>query len=520
MESFRRKHGAAVDGTLGMFDRMIFKGHLTRLMPRGAFQLFLNSQDVLMKDFGRYVERASGTLKTHAQSVAAAAGRPFVYLQGATTKDSGASKEDRARAIADRDGVKDGLVCVFSVLEPCISFGVEGDRSSQRLRVVRRARKCLHFYFYFLDAEFGLIHVRLQSWFPFGIQVYINGRAWLARQLEREGIDFRQHANAFTWIDDLPRAQALCERFVRRRWPRLLNVMARRVNPMLKVLDRAGFGGYYWCLDQGEWATDVMFRSRRDLQVLYPSLTEYATSAFGAEDVLRFLGRKLTGNFKGEVTTDLKRRQEGRRVKHRMKRNTLKMYDKHSVLRIETTINNPSEFKVLRVIKARSGSLRRWWPMGKGVANIWRYAQVSELANHRYLEALACVQPKGKVVAELDRLCRPRILKRKRVSRFAPFTRQDNELFQAVLAGDHTIRGFRNGDLQERLYRSPAHTRQDRRRRSARISRLIRKLRAHQLVAKVPGCRRYTVTARGYRLMATAVRVRNHDYPLNVLAAA
>jgi hypothetical protein len=291
MENFRKIHGDAVEGTLSMFDRMIFKGHMTRLMPKGAFGLFLNRQGVLLKDFGSYVQEVSGRLKLHAQQVAEAAHRPFEYLAGASTKRSGESKEDRARAIAERDGIEEGL--------------------------------------------------RLQSWFPFGIQVYMNGRAWLAQQLEREGIGFSQHANAFIRIHDLPRARALCERFARRRWPRVLDRLARRVNPMLPVLEHAGFGGYYWCLDQAEWATDVMFRSRKDLDAIYPALIEHATSAFGATDVLRFPGRKLTGNFKGEATTDLKRREEGRRVKHRMKRNSLKMYDKHSVLRIETTINNP-----------------------------------------------------------------------------------------------------------------------------------------------------------------------------------
>jgi hypothetical protein len=89
-----------------------------------------------------------------------------------------------------------------------------------------------------------------------------------------------------------------------------------------------------------------------------------------------------------------------------------------------------------------------------------------------------------------------------------------------VLSGDHTLRGFRNRDLQERLYPRPPRTRKEHRRRSARISRLIRKLRAHNLVAKVPGCRRYTVTQAGYRIMAAVVRIRNHDFPLDILAAA
>ncbi len=126
----------------------------------------------------------SGQLKAHARGLAEEAGRPYLYLQGAHTKRSRRLKEDLAREIAARDGVSEGLICALSAVEPCSSFEVAGNRQTRRLEVVRRRRKCLHFYFYFLDPDLGLVHVRLQSWFPFEIQVYMNGREILARQLQ------------------------------------------------------------------------------------------------------------------------------------------------------------------------------------------------------------------------------------------------------------------------------------------------------------------------------------------------
>jgi len=520
MDAFIKVHQDGVIGTLQTFDRMIFKGHLTGFFPRGAFALFLHRQGVLLKDFSDYVQACTRELKEHAQRLAHDADRPFIYLQSASTRRQGESKEDLARAIAERDGIRDGLVCVFSVLEPCSSFAVQGNRETQRLEVVRRQRKCLHFYFYVLDPEFGLTHVRLQSWFPFTIQVYVNGRAWLRRELDRRGIRCEQYENAFTWIEDLSTASALCERFARRRWPGILNAWARRVNPLLSTIRGAGFGEYYWVLDQAEYASDVMFRDRHTLERLYPELVQAAMTELSSADVLRFLGRKLHGNFRGQVTSDLKRRPEGRRVKHRMKQNSLKMYDKCSVLRIETTINNPREFKVLRVLSTRFGRSRRWCPMGKGVANLWRYAQVGGQANHRYLDALAHVRPKGEAVAELDRLCRPAVTRGKRYARFNPITREDVNLFKAVLDGDHALRGFRNADIQRHLYTTPAANRRERQVRSAQISRKIAKLRGHGLVRKVPRSRVYHVTPRGYNILSAAVRYRERDFPIAMRAAA
>lgn len=513
MTTFESVHQEAVLGSLTTFDRMIFKGYLTGLFPDGAFGRFLNRQGVLLKDFGSYVQKATARLKEHVQALAAAAGRPYQYLDSPHTHASEQSKEALARAIAARDGVEEGLVCVLAVLEPCWSFDVRGNRETKKLEVVRRRRKCLHFYFYQIDPEFGWMHVRLQSWFPFTIQIYINGRERLSRQLDELGIGYERYDNSFLRIDDVARAQELCDRFAHRSLVGVFHRFARQINPWLGRIHGLGFGRYFWVLDQCEGATDVMFRDRATLAALMPDLSEHATLCFSAEDVLRFLGRKLHGNFQGEVLTDRKRRPEGVRIKHVMKRNSVKMYDKLSVLRIETTINNPREFKILRVLKTTKGSQRRWVPMGKSVANLWRYAQVVAQTNARYLEALAQVQRKSEAIEELDGLCRCRRVDGQRFARFNPVAAPDVELFKAVAAGDHLIRGFRNRDLAQRLYATPPRDAAERLRRCARISRQIAKLRAHGLIAKVKDSRLYRVTRRGSRIMGAILMFQRIEFP-------
>jgi hypothetical protein len=246
---------------------------------------------------------------------------------------------------------------------------------------------------------------------------------------------------------------------------------------------------------------------------VYLESTHTAALSLSAEDVLRYLGRKLHGNLRGEVLTDLKKRPEGFRVKHTMKRNSVKMYDKLSVLRIETTINNPHEFKVLRVLETPAGTKRRWLPMGKGVANLWRYAQVVAQANNRYLEALARVQGKSEAIDELDRLCRCRRVNGRRFARFNPVAASDVELFKAVAAGEHLINGFRNRDVTRRLFPQPPASSEEARRRCARISRQIAKLRGHGLVAKVKNSHLYRVTARGYSIIAAVLSFHEVDFP-------
>jgi hypothetical protein len=242
-------------------------------------------------------------------------GRPFQYLQEKVKKD------DLARQIAERDHIDDGLICVLSVLEPCRTFSFRTEKGKPFVASARR--KCLFLYYYFMDRDFGLIHVKLQTWFPLQIQVYVNGHEWLARKLKENGIRYTKYENAFLWIEDMARAQAFSDRFASLEWPRILNPYARKVNPLMEDLLESM--PYYWVTAQSEYSTDILFKSASHLSELYPRLLSHSTLCFGAKEVMSFLGKKIRSQFEGEVVTDVSdlsfKRIAGSRIKHRVKQN-------------------------------------------------------------------------------------------------------------------------------------------------------------------------------------------------------
>ena len=126
-----------------------------------------------------------------------------------------------------------------------------------RPRLVNAGRKCLCFYYDFIDREFELMHIRIQSWFPLVIQIRLNGHEWLSRKLDAHGIENRKQDNVFLWISDCGQAQKFADRFEKKNWPRVLAAFAKRVNPLLSDM-LAGLE-CYWVMDQAEYATDVMF---------------------------------------------------------------------------------------------------------------------------------------------------------------------------------------------------------------------------------------------------------------------
>jgi hypothetical protein len=503
MNEFVKKHCDKVTGTLSCFDRVLFKGYLPICYAQGMMK-FLNIQGILFKDFKPFVLKQAERIKAHAQTMARRNRRPYRYLSGYLRK------EDVVRDILRDHPLSRGLVCILSAVEPCQSFKLAYGQGRPRLVAARR--KCLCLYFYFLDHALGLMHVRIQTWFPFTIQVCVNGHQWLARKMHRHQLPHRHLHNAFIWLQHPTRAQRFADGFPRMNWPRILMSFARRACPLFA--DLLAHMQYYWVVDQAEYATDVLFKDRASLKELYQRLLNHATLCFSAEDVLSFLGRKLHGNFTGEVLNDCKKRWPGARVKHRMKENWIKMYDKHGlVLRIETVINHPYEFKIRRLGK-RQGQLRMgWYPMAKGVANLYRYAQVAAAANHRYLQALSVVDDPSAACCMLEEVCQPARYRGRRRRGLHPLRKDDLTLFAAALRGEHAIHGFRNCDLAKHLCLQPSNDPAQKRRHSARVTRLIQLLRAHRLIAKIPRARRYRITLRGHTLMTAALHLRHDKMP-------
>jgi hypothetical protein len=502
MKRFLERHRDRITGTLSGFDRMLFRGTLRSITHISGLQIFLYSQHVLLKDFGSYVLKLSERVVAHAKELARRAERPYVYLPS-----SKESKEELALQIAARDGIQQGLIVVFACVEPCQSFDLRKDRSTKHLKLVSKERKCLHLYFYYLDREFGLMHVRLQSWLPFTIQVCVNGREWLARQMDRAGIHYQQRDNCFSYIADPARAQQLMDRLTVRHFNPWLDRLARQVNPWIDPHAGLDVKSYYWSGRQMEYATDVMFRNAATLAELYPLLLRHAMFQFGSEEVMRFLQRRTDRRFVGEVTSDLQRRVEGIRVKHRVEENSIKMYDKQgSVLRIETTINNPRRFRVRRKGWCRGKLIMKWLPLRKGIADLRRRAELSRSANARYLEALAVIGLQTPSYQLLDRVSHP--VKAKRQYRaLRPISPEDASLFQLLLHGEFTVQGFRNRDLRQALRPTTKNT-------SARISRLLALLRAHKLIFKVSKTNYYRITRKGHQIMATALKFRQPDLAL------
>jgi hypothetical protein len=521
MHPFVQRHRSDVIGVLSGWDRLRRRGTLRWLANCRGMMNYLWTTQVRLKDFREYATGITDRIRRAGEHIAAAAGRPVIYLVSSSER-----KERRAQEIAARDAITAGLICVLTCVEPCWSYKVRRNPERQRLELCGGHYKCLHHYFYLQHPLWGFMHVRLQTWFPFTVHVCLNGREWLARQLDGAGIRYVRRDNCFAAVADLARAQTLLNAQLRVHWPQHLNALLRELHPTHAEIFQRSPTHYYWSAEESEWATDVLFRSPQRLAHLYPRFVQHSLQSFASAEVMRFLGRKtpahggVNGHFQGEVVSDLKTRPEGIRVKHRVNRNSLKMYDKQgSVLRVETTVNDVSDLQAYRRTEAQPRGPRRWRRMRKGVADLHRRAQVCQAANERYLSALAAVDqttPLGTLTAAL---CRPVRWRGQRVRALNPLASGDAQLLAAVNRGEFALNGFRNRDLRALLYPTTTTSRRARRRTTAKVTRHLRLLRAHRLIFKVAKTHRYLLTPKG-RIIITALLTARHADTTKLTALA
>ena len=206
------------------------------------------------------------------------------------------------------------------------------------------------------------------TWSPFRLQVYFNGHYWLAKQLEKAGIDYLMMENAFTTMTDPQRAQQLHGK---------LDQWARAYFPIAAwFLNR-----YHWSFMQVEYATDVVFRRQDDFQPLYDNIVRSAVLDVKAPQVATFLGRKLTGNYQDELGNRFSTRIQGTCIRHHMGANSINLYDKFGLIaRVECTSNDVSFFKHRREVEQRNGETV--WKNAPLRKNIYRVRDYPEQSSH------------------------------------------------------------------------------------------------------------------------------------------
>ena len=283
--AFVQRHRCDVIGVLHGWDRLRLQGTLRSLYYQPVMEEYLWQAGVLWKDFKRFATDLTSRVRQAAEKLAGRHQRPMIYLSSSRTR-----KEEVAREIQHRDQIAKGLIAVLSCVEPCHTWFLRGNRVTRKLEIQLKWGRCIHLYFYWMHEELGFLHLRLQTWFPFLIQVCLNGREWLGRQMDRVRMSYQREQNCYPWISNIGRAQGLMDQQHQSDWRKLLGPLVRRCHPLYGEINAPIEQEYYWTAAETEYATDVMFRDRGALKRIYPSLVHHAVMSFGSRTGASVLG--------------------------------------------------------------------------------------------------------------------------------------------------------------------------------------------------------------------------------------
>jgi len=487
------RHSEEIVGVISCFDRILIQGTLPGLCYAQGMTSYLYAHNIRIFDYPRFAQPLRDALRDNAERLAAENGLTIQFIR----RTQSFRKEDKVQEMLRQRGDHPGLVCIFSAMEPCSSYQPWHDKQTGKTYLRPDDGKCLHYYFYFIDPELGLCYVRVPTWCPFRLQVYLNGHHWLARRLSRKGIDHTLLDNAFSQIEDFARAQRLADDWPVEKLHRQLDQFAARYCPVIRQLEVR----YHWSLNQVEFATDLIFRRQPDLQAIYGNLTRTAIHTVKPDNVATFLGRKLYGHYQDEVGNRYNIRIEGTRIKHIMGPAAIKMYDKFGhILRLETTVNDVSFFQHYRTVEQRDGTpVTKWAPMKKSIYSLPALREAMQAANRRYLEFLSTLDDRSAGQDALQKVSEPVREKERSYRGLNFFSAADQTLIEALARGEFHLRGLQNKTLRSHLGEPT----------SGQVSRLLKRLRLHGLVKKVGHTYRYYLTGFGKRVIASGLKLKN-----------
>jgi hypothetical protein len=396
-ELLSERYSNELDGVLSCYDRIVITGSLYPFCYAQGMTSYLYQQGMRIFDYAKFAEPLREHIRENAEALAQANGIKIEFVRKKNFR-----KENRVQQVLKQRGDQPGLVHIFGAMEACSSYLPWHDKTTGKTFLRSGSSKCMTYYFYFIDEELGLCYLRVPTWRPFRLQFYFNGHNWLANQLKQRGIVYKMVDNAFVHIDDYAAANKIANEFDVEILHLHLDQFARQYCPVITDLRLT----YYWSIMQSEYATDLVFKNRDTLQAFYPHLLETLTHAVKPADIATFLGRKLNGNYQGEMGNRFNRRWIGTRLKHQMGPVSIKMYDKFNrILRIETTTNNAAFFKQYRQVQHRDGSTTmRWAPMKKTIHSLPALREVLSAANQRYLKFISSIATPEVGVEQLHRL--------------------------------------------------------------------------------------------------------------------
>jgi len=485
-----------ISGVLGCYDRIIIRGTPGSLGYKDGMTGFFYGKNYKIFDFANIFKPITDALKSNIEKMASENNTKIEYVR----KVGAFRKDDKINEILKERGYHVGLVHIFSQLELLNTYDPWYDKEAKRAYFNFATTKRLVYYVYFIDKLLGLCYIKVPSIAPFALSFYFNGHGLLANKLTKAEIGFTKQDNAFVSIDDCEQAQILSDNIDVKEIHKILDSIAKRFVPFPTEWDIR----YQWSLSEVEYSYDIIFADYDTLKPIYDNIITTAMHTITPENIANYLGKRFSFQFEGEAGSRFNKRILGTRIKHQLGDTSVKIYDKFgSILRIEVTSRNVSEMRVFRDVHKRDGTTQaQVAPVKKSIYSLYDLTALFQRACNRYLEAISAFDDPSDGLKKLDKAVEPVVENNRKYNGFNFFSKEDKALLLAIADPKFNIDGMRNRHLRAMI---PGKN-------MGQISRLLKRLRVHELIEKVRGTLKYRLTALGKQIITAGFKFINMSF--------
>jgi hypothetical protein len=501
MNAFVEHHRESIRFQYSCFDRILFNAIIQPLQRPPVIVGFLDQYRHVPSLTRQYFRQVSENYHRWAEKFAAAARTRIVE------PPKGVRREQWVEPFYRRLRAEAGIAVILKSRENArvaVSFATR--TGGNRIEVY--SRFVWQYYFYVRDREFGRMFLRVCPYFPFNARVCMNGHEWLACQMRREGVAFRQAANAFLACSNAQRLQQLADALSPENIRACAERWLERLVPFFTAYERRRGGcGHRLFISQIEYCTNLVFHRRAALDQMADRLLDLNRTIGRPDKLSTVFGRRITTRYRGELKTQIADYHLGNPViRSEYKRGSIKQYVRdHQMLRTETTSYHTADLGV-----------------PKAVEHLSRVREAMHSINERYLDVQQDVLETYVDRGQLQRLREATITPS---GRRTPGVKLDDSrllaLMQALTRFVHLARAdsFRTRDLQAPTAEVLGGTLQTYTLAQLRYD--LGKLRAKSLVHKVEGTQTYRLTAEGFRICVLFLKLFHKLYaPLTTAVLA
>jgi hypothetical protein len=496
--------GELIDGHARLdvqcMDRIYLNGYVPNLQVAGQVVSFMTHHLGYPIPSPALMEKIGTRFRTSVKVFADSLGVPVVHF----AKDDRKIDLMRPLMAAQAETGRSGVVAVGVAQEfQNVFASAKRDTASgaPSFSFFKADRRVTCYYFYLWDHDFGPGFIKVCSYFPYPVKVWVNGHEWAKRQAVHAGIGYTQLSNGFASCEDPAGLQDICDRLGPDQIQAFFGFWMSRLPLPLDDHDRAC--GYWWELSmrQIEVSRTIVFDAPRNARAFFEALVADNLDVGRPDSVeLIFTGAHPKGRrpvLGCQPKTKVVTRDTEVTVNAFFKHSRIKQYLKDSrALRVETVVNSPTDLCCKRRLEHLDELQGKARDINRRLLDTERAGQGCVLASPAFERiAMPSVNPDGMRAPAL-RFGDPRVM----------------ALLGALCAMLNSL-GFTHRSLRARVSRLLGATYS-----TNQMSYDLTRLRLNGLIERLPHSNTYQLTADGIRVAVFYTKV--HNRVLRPLLAA